>query len=275
MIFGNTYSKQTFHNEAFRHFVNIFLNKNNGITKGCEITYTNTNITIGSGYFVIQGGLMREMGGSTLELPNETGYYKLVFEIDLGEINGVEEFNQGKYKFLYGRSAYPTLTKEDLDGSGEIYQLPFAQFRITSTGIADFKDIREILELKSVYDEIRQEIQNIKNTSDLAFKTKITTGQETATNTYIDGKMIYLKRINIGNLPNAGVRKTVPHGLDIDNIEVVEIKGITKRITSEITFWPIPINTMEVWITGGDVYVACENDRRAFTAFVDIYYYYK
>ena len=32
---------------------------------------------------------------------------------------------------------------------------------------------------------------------------KITTGQEVKTNEFIDGKRVYKKRINCGNLPNA------------------------------------------------------------------------
>ena len=38
MVRGETYDKQLFESETFRHFINIFLNKQSGITKGCELS---------------------------------------------------------------------------------------------------------------------------------------------------------------------------------------------------------------------------------------------
>lgn len=55
----------------------------------------------------------------------------------------------------------------------------------------------------------------------------ITTGQEVATNEFIDGKRVYVKRVSCGALPNAG-QKTIEHGLDYANITIIEFKGIAK-----------------------------------------------
>lgn len=41
----------------------------------------------------------------------------------------------------------------------------------------------------------------------------ITTGEETATYEFLDGKRIYKKRINCGQLPNSGEGSTTPTGL--------------------------------------------------------------
>lgn len=145
MVKGETYNKQLFESEAFRHFINVFTNKQTGITKGCEITQDSQNITIEKGYFFILGGLLRETTGTANEIPSEAGYYKLVYEIDLSKINQKDAFNQGSYKFVKSLGEYPALTQEDLDNNGTVYQMPFCQFRITDQGLQDFKDIRQFV----------------------------------------------------------------------------------------------------------------------------------
>lgn len=145
MVKGETYNKQLFESEAFRHFINVFTNKQSGVTQGCEVTKDTQNITIGEGYFFIQGGLLRETTGTANSIPNKAGYYKLVYEIDLSKTNSKDIFNQGSYKFIKTLGDYPNLTQEDLDNGGSIYQLPFAQFRVTEEGLQDFKDIRPII----------------------------------------------------------------------------------------------------------------------------------
>ena len=144
MVKGETYSKQLFENEAFRHFMKKFLSDESGVTKGCELTQTSSTITISAGYFFVLGGLLREKTGTTLELPTEAGYYKLVYEIDLSKTNTKESFEQGSYKFIKGTGNYPSLTQENLDEGGTIYQFEFCRFRITDSGITDYKDTRVI-----------------------------------------------------------------------------------------------------------------------------------
>lgn len=146
MVKGQTYDKQLFESEVFRHFVNIFLNKQSGVTRGCELTKNTQSITVESGTFVIAGGFLKETTGTENTIPNEAGYYKLVYEIDLSKTNTREEFNQGSYKFIKALGDYPELTQEDLENGGKIYQLAFCQFRITETGLQDFKDIRKFIE---------------------------------------------------------------------------------------------------------------------------------
>lgn len=146
MVRGETYDKQLFESEAFRHFINIFLNKQSGVTKGCELSKNSQSIVIGTGSFVIQGGFLKEVTGTENEIPSEAGYYKLVYEIDLSKTNTKNEFKQGNYKFVKALGDYPQLTQEDLDDGGNIYQLPFCQFRITELGLQDFKDLRKFIE---------------------------------------------------------------------------------------------------------------------------------
>lgn len=146
MVKGETYDKQAFENAVFRHFINIFLNKQDGVTKGCDLEKDAEAITITQGMFCIQGGFLREVEGTRNVIPKEAGYYKLVYEIDLSKTNLKGEFNQGSYKFVKALGDYPKLVQEDLENGGNIYQLAFCQFRITETGLQDFKDIRQFIE---------------------------------------------------------------------------------------------------------------------------------
>lgn len=152
MVKGETFDLQLFESEAFRHFINVFTNKQSGVTLGCTVTKNSQNITVAPGYFFIQGGLLKEETGTENEIPSEAGYYKLVYEIDLSKTNQKDVFNQGSYKFIRSVGGYPSLTQEDLDNGGTIYQLPFCQFRITDQGIQDFKDIREKIDY-GIYEE--------------------------------------------------------------------------------------------------------------------------
>ena len=165
MVQGQTYSEQLFESEVFRHFINTFLNKESGITKGCELEQTSNTITIGVGCFCIMGGFLRESTGTTLNLPTEAGYYKLVYEIDLSKINTVAEFNQGSYKFIKALGGFPSVTQEDLDDEGTVYQFEFCQFRITESGIADFKDLRTFISFNGIYEEVRRKIRTIEDGS--------------------------------------------------------------------------------------------------------------
>lgn len=145
MVRGETFNLQTFESAAFRHFINVFTNKQSGVTLGCEVTQDAQNINVAEGYFFIQGGLLRETTGTANTIPTDAGYYKLVYEIDLSKTNTKDNFNQGSYKFIKALGNYPELTQQDLDNDGTIYQFPFAQFRITEQGIQDFKDIRPLI----------------------------------------------------------------------------------------------------------------------------------
>lgn len=173
MVKGHTYSEQLFESEAFRHFVNTFLNKESGITKGCEITQTSNTIEIGQGFFVILGGLLEEDTGTSMSVPTEAGYYRLVYEIDLSKVNTEAEFNQGNYKFVKGVGAYSNLTQEDLDNDGNVYQFEFCQFRVTESGIQDFIDKRTFLDFDNIYEEIRKKITSIEDNSAVVFKNEI------------------------------------------------------------------------------------------------------
>lgn len=193
MLRGHVFKFQTFANEAFAHFIDIFLQGNMGITKGCELSKTTNSVTIGAGYFCICGRFLEIIGNETIEDITNTGYYNLVCELDLSKTNTKSELNQAVIKTVRNTSGFGNLTKENLFEGGNIYQFEFARFKVTEVGIADFEDRRTFLNLESLYslinktfnqlfeqknqesenllEEIRQELLNITDGSAFLLKT--------------------------------------------------------------------------------------------------------
>ena len=158
---GHVFNKQLFTSECFALFIDTFLDKNNGIIKGCELSNTNTSITIENGFFCIKGRFLQEEGGSTFEVEQAIQndiYCRLVCEIDLSQENTTAELKQAQYKILESTREYPTLQQEDITIEGSIYQFEFAQFKITENGIENFQDKRTFLDFPSIYSEIRRNI---------------------------------------------------------------------------------------------------------------------
>lgn len=165
MLKGQVFAEQVFSNECFAHFINTFLNKKSGITKGCNLTNTSNSVTVNAGYFCIQGRFLEVVGSDTLQITPNTEYCKLICEIDLNQINTETQFNQANFKILSGTNSYPTLTQQNLENGGKVYQFEFAQFQNTTNGITNFKDTRKFLDFNSIYAEIEATIRDIQNGS--------------------------------------------------------------------------------------------------------------
>ena len=108
----------------------------------------------------------------------------------------------------------------------------------------------------------------------IATETRITEGQEEPTNQFIDNKRVYVKRLDIGNLPNATV-KSVDHGLS--NVKIERLEGVATN--NGLQALPLPFaseqdvsSSIRLQSWGSDVRVYTGTDRSAFTGVVDIYY---
>lgn len=107
---------------------------------------------------------------------------------------------------------------------------------------------------------------------DNKLKANITTGQEVATNEYIDRERVYVKRISTGSLPNA-TTTSVATGLNFSEIDIQKVNGMATRIKGgEKTFLPIPNNGVEVWLSGNNLNINCTINRSDFSGYVNIYY---
>lgn len=160
---GITFEKQSTFSKDFAHYQYTFLNGASGITKGCEITHDTDNIYISDGYFIVFGRFIKIDGTETIitnEVLSGTKYCRLVFEIDLTQENTTDEFNQGAFKVLTSDSDYPTLTQEDLDDGGNVYQISFCKFLKTSAGIGSYLKEISNLTLSDVYAQITSELDD-------------------------------------------------------------------------------------------------------------------
>lgn len=119
----------------------------------------------------------------------------------------------------------------------------------------------------TVSGEILIKSHNIRNPYE------ITTGQETATNEYIDGKQVYRKRVNFGTLPN-NTTKRVAHNLT----SVTFTKHFVSCINASgyninLPYVDINANVCTVsTITNTEIVIKSITDQTTYTAYVDLYY---
>ena len=163
MLKGHVFNLQTFTSEAFALFIDKFLNGRSGVAKGCALSNTSNSATIGEGYFVVRGRFLQIISGETISNITENGYYSLVCEIDLSKTNTADALNQAAIKVISGTSAYPTLTQQDITGTGTIYQYEFARFKVESGSITNFTDKRTFVDFTTIYDVIQNESQKVLN----------------------------------------------------------------------------------------------------------------
>ena len=172
MVNGITFAEQLITSADFAHFMYTFLNKANGVTKGCGISYSDTDVYVQKGYFMEFGRMVQVIGTEEISMPEVVSgqlYCKVVFEIDLSQTNTAEEFNQGYFKTLTNVSDYPEVTQEDLDDGGTVYQMPWCQYIKTVDAVSEFRDLREVLNLESVWDSVAEQNGNYKGEFDTYF----------------------------------------------------------------------------------------------------------
>lgn len=159
MLNGQVFSNQLFESHMFALFINTFLDGVNGIPQdyknGMALTYSGSNVTIGTGAILIQGRLLEEDTGTTVNAGTSPLYCKLVVEIDLDKVNTQSAFNQGYYSIITDANDYPALTQTDIvDNVSGVYQYELARFRTTSSGITDFVDKRTFLDIEGLYNTL-------------------------------------------------------------------------------------------------------------------------
>lgn len=148
---GITFDKQVLQSKDHAHEVNYYFQGDKGVTNGCNTT-TNVdgNLVISDGYFIIYGRLIKIEGDEIINVPDVASgvlYSILVFEIDLTKLNTPTEFNQGTFKIISNSTAYPALTQQDLINGGNVYQMEFARFQNTVSGVTSLVDSKTVLDM--------------------------------------------------------------------------------------------------------------------------------
>ena len=165
MILGQTYDEQLFKSDMFRLFINTFADGENGIIndykQSCNLSNTTSTITISDGAFLLQGGIIQVQGNETITVDLDNSYCILAFEIDLSQENTETEFNQGKFKIIKGTTTeYPTLQQDDIvNNATGIYQMEFARFIASSSGITGVTDKRTFIDFTTIFENINTQVQ--------------------------------------------------------------------------------------------------------------------
>ena len=179
MIKGFRFTNQLSNAEVDARIHQEFLNKNDGIFYGMELSNTSNSITIAEGLCEIAGRPVAVVDTETVNVGSDTSYCLLILEIDLTKDSTQDVFEQVSFKVLESSTSYPTVTQEDINiynGENSIYQLEFARFKKGSNGITDFKDTRKFLNFSGIYaqikadceavmEQIRQELANVEDGS--------------------------------------------------------------------------------------------------------------
>lgn len=189
MIKGFRFTNQLANAEVDARIHQEFLNKNDGIFYGMELSYTNSSVTIAEGLCEIAGRPIAVIDSETVAVSTESLYCLLILEIDLSKESTKDTFNQASFKLLTSSTSYPTVTQQDINkysGTDTIYQLEFARFKSGSTGISDFKDTRQFLNFAGIYtqikadcktiiDQIKQELASVEDGSAYILKNNLVT----------------------------------------------------------------------------------------------------
>lgn len=161
MIRGIVFGEQLVTSADFAHYINTFLAGNTGRTKGIEITHDDDNVYVSSGYFVTFGRYVNITGTETIATDTVeagTQYNRLVFTVDLSKENTSSDFAQGYWELLTSYSEYPSLTQEDLDDGGTVYQIAFCKFEKTLDGISNFVEELGTVNIGEIFSQMEKEI---------------------------------------------------------------------------------------------------------------------
>ena len=79
----------------------------------------------------------------------------------MSQENTETEFNQGKFKIIKGTATeYPTLQQDDIvNNATGIYQMEFARFIASGSGITGFTDKRTFIDFTTIFENINTQVQ--------------------------------------------------------------------------------------------------------------------
>ncbi len=178
MIKGFRFTNQLANAEVDARIHQEFLNKNDGIFYGMELSYTNNSITVSEGLCEIAGRPVAVIDSETVTVGTDNLYCVLVLEIDLSKESSKDKFEQVNFKILTSSIEYTSVTQQDINkyaGDEKVYQLEFSRFKSGINGISEFRDTRKILNFEGIYKEIEKEIKSIEDGSIYVLKSDCAT----------------------------------------------------------------------------------------------------
>lgn len=144
-------------------------------------------------------------------------------------------------------------------------------FKKTNDGVITSGDVKNF-EILSYENDILVKDDGVYNS---VLKKSITTGQEIRTTNILDGKYVYYRRVDLGNLPNS-TTKEVDTGLS--NVNILKLDGIAKETFGTVIPLPFVIadTTKSVAIvfntTTNKITITTGTDRTNFSGYANLYY---
>lgn len=166
MIKGFRFTNQLSNAEVDSRIHQEFLNKNDGIFYGMELSNTNNSITIGEGLCEVAGRPIAVIDSEAVNISTNSLYCVLVLEIDLSKESTKDIFEQACFKILESSSNFTSVTQQDINiynGTNKIYQFEFARFKTNGNGITDFQDTRSFLNFEGIYNQVNDKCESIIN----------------------------------------------------------------------------------------------------------------
>ena len=106
-----------------------------GIIKGIDISINARNVVIGPGYLIAAGREIKNTGSITFTVPGSENHSwcRLKLRIDTTKISSLTTFDQVELIMdtASSQSGLPALITQDINGSGNIYEIALATLRMT------------------------------------------------------------------------------------------------------------------------------------------------
>ena len=97
-----------------------------GVISGCKVTKTSTSITVGVGYLLVAGRLIKLTSAQTLYVstPSTPGYFRVLVTVNLTGTATTSDFSQVSLSTEFSKTvdAFRELTQNDVNGSGTLYE---------------------------------------------------------------------------------------------------------------------------------------------------------
>lgn len=135
-ILGSFFDKQVVPSRALGAFAASTLG--DGIITGCELSYSGNVLSISRGHLIAGGRLMEIPAEISVSLSGSvTGYGRVIIQIDLTKTATKTEFEQVDILTDYSTTltGFGTLTQQNINLDGTIYQMPFCVCSLGSGGI--------------------------------------------------------------------------------------------------------------------------------------------
>ena len=168
MIIGHNFSEQVFTAKAIGEFINIFLNKQDGVVRGLNVVGNGNTITIQAGLAIVQGRMIEIVGEETLRVDGANGIYKVIIDINLNQNNTTNSLNQ-----VHVLITNNDLIKENIIENGRRYQFEIARFTKENNGIRNIEKTNKVIEQTEMFRVFSEKLRILESNSSVVTRTEI------------------------------------------------------------------------------------------------------